>query len=284
MTLHSPAVLTTRPLLSRRTARRWLCAAFAVALTGAFGLAPAAAEKKLGVVMLHGKNGAPDNPPQMNLANQLRGAGMLVRTPALTWARGRYIDGGIDKAMAEIAAEVAALRQSGAQTVILLGQSMGAATAVSYAALKGDVEGIVLSAPGHSPTGYQRVPFMQEALGRAKQMVAAGKGGETAVFADSDQGQRLNPRMRAADYVSWFDPEGSAEMNRMAAKVRPGIAALVVVGNEDRIAAVARATIFERLPKDPRHAYVEIKSDHRRTLSDGTPHFMAWLKARANDP
>jgi pimeloyl-ACP methyl ester carboxylesterase len=185
--------------------------------------------------------------------------------------------------MAEIAREVAALRQAGAQSVILLGHSMGTAAAISYAALKGDVEGIVLTAPGHVPITYQQMDFMRDALATAKRMVAAGQGGEIAVFADSNQGQRLSPRMKAADYVSWFDPDGDAEMSRMAAKVRPRTAALLIVGDQDRIVSVARATIFDRLPPDPRNAYVQIRANHVQTLTEGAPHFLAWLKARAHD-
>lgn len=245
---------------------------------------PAAAEKKVGIVLLHGKFGGPVGPHWQALTAQMQGAGMLVRGPELPWSRNRYLDGDVDKAMTEIAREVAALRQAGAQSVILLGHSMGTAAAITYAALKGDVEGIVLTAPGHVPVTYQQMDFMRDALATAKRMVAAGQGGETAVFADSNQGQRLSPRMKAADYVSWFDPEGAAEMSRMAGKVRPGTAAFMVVGDQDRIVSVARATIFDRMPPDRRNAYVQIKANHVTTLTEGAPHFMGWLKARAGDP
>ncbi len=265
--------------------QRWLVT-FLLSAVVAFGVLanPAAAEKKIGIVLLHGKYGGPVGPHWESLVAQMHSAGMLVRRPELPWSRNRYLDGGVDSAMAEIAREVAAARQAGAQSVILLGHSMGTAAAITYAALKRDVDGIILTAPGHVPMTYQEIGFMRDALATAKSMVAAGRGGETALFVDTNQGQRLSPRMKAADYVSWFDPEGDAEMSRIAAKVRPGIAALLIVGDQDRIVSVAKSTIFDRLPPDPRNAYVQIKANHVTTLTDGAPHFMAWLKARTLDP
>ena len=139
---------------------------------------------------------------------------------------------------------------------------------------------VVLIAPGHTPDGFQRQDAMRESLGKAKAMVAAGQGNETETFADVNQGRQFSPRLKAIDYVSWFDPEGDINMRQTAPRLK-GIPALVISPSEDPLFPRLRALVYDRLPPDPRDAYVEIHSDHFRAPVDGAEAIVGWIKERA---
>eukprot|EP01031_Cornospumella_fuschlensis_P014211 gene14211-17371_t len=113
---------------------------------------PVHAQERIGVLMLHGKS--PGNNQDMYFQptrGVLEKEGMLVAFPDMPWSRNRYLDGHWDKAMAEITAHVATLRSQGAGKIVLIGHSLGVPAAMSFAARGGDVQALVLLAPGHIP-------------------------------------------------------------------------------------------------------------------------------------
>jgi len=153
---------------------------------------PSQAQDKVGVLMLHGKNpGSSQDPHFGKLKPAFEKAGMLVLLPDMPWSRGRYIDGHWDKAMAEMAIHVTSLRSQGATKIVLVGHSLGVPAAMSFAARGGDVQALVLLAPGHVPINYYTAPplkVVRDSVNEARALVAAGKGDSRERFNDINQG------------------------------------------------------------------------------------------------
>lgn len=168
----------------------------------AWQAAPAFAQDKIGVPMLHGKNpGGPDDPYFGSLRSKLDGDGMLVLMPDMPRLARRYGDGDWDKAMTEIAAHVKKLRDSGATKIVLAGHSMGCPAALRYAARHGDdIDALVLQAPGHVPYCCYNAPslkLVRDSIDEARALVAAGKGDTRKDFNDINQGRPLAVRLTA---------------------------------------------------------------------------------------
>ena len=176
-----------------------------------------AAEPKLGVLMLHGKNPGSNRDPNFRpLVYKLEREDWIVRFPNMPWANGRYIDGNWDLAMQEIETHVKELRAKGAEKIVLMGHSIGVPAAMSFAARGGDVQALVLLAPGHIPAGFYRNPrfkAVRDSVDEARALVAAGKGAERGRFNDINQGATLSISTTAADYLSYLDPTSDADMS-----------------------------------------------------------------------
>ncbi|MBM3507601.1 MAG: alpha/beta hydrolase [Alphaproteobacteria bacterium] len=201
---------------------------------------PALAANGIGVVLLHGKNpGSPTTSRQLEeLRQAFPGAACAAEMPNMPWSLRRYIDGGWTKAMEEIGAALAAQRAGGARFLVLAGQSLGTAAAISYAALRGDIDALVATAPGHVPRQYYDSPkpfamLVRQSVDEARSLVAQGFGQNMGRWSDINQGNTLSVSMRAADYLTYFDPNGDAEMTNVAPRVPGRIPVLMVVGNRD---------------------------------------------------
>jgi pimeloyl-ACP methyl ester carboxylesterase len=266
-----------RSLITRRLVTIALLAA--TALLGGI----AHAQDKIGVLMLHGKNPGSNNDPNMSrLKPVLEGAGMLVLYPDMPWSRGRYLDGNFDKAMAEMAAHVQTLRSQGATKIVIAGHSMGVPAAMGFAARGGDVQALVLLAPGHVPARYytfQQNTSVRESVDEARKLVAAGKGDSRERFTDINQGKQLPVVATAKDYLSYFDPASDADMGVTAPRIPPGTPVLTVVGDEDSISKYAKPYFADKLPANPKSQYLEVKANHLSTPVVASEAVVQWIKA-----
>jgi len=248
-------------------------------LTGAM----AQAQPKIGVLMLHGKSPGSNNDPNMSrLKPVLEGAGMLVLYPDMPWSRGRYLDGNFDLATAEMAAHVKTLRSQGATAIIIAGHSMGAPAAMGFAARGGDVQALVLLAPGHVPARYyafQQNTAVRESVDQARKLVAEGKGDSRERFYDINQGKQQPVTATAKDYLSYFDPTSDADMGVTAPRIPAGTPVLTVVGDEDGISKYARPYFADKLPANPKSQYLEIKANHLSTPVVASEAVVQWIKA-----
>jgi pimeloyl-ACP methyl ester carboxylesterase len=243
-------------------ARRGLLAGGLACLCGRANAqtAPAAA------LVLHGKQGSPNFPPLRTVATALEQAGMRVAVPEMPWSRSRYIDGPPDKAFGEIAALLAGFKRAGAAKIFLAGHSIGATAALGYAATRGGIDGLALLATGHVPTFYALGlgpinATVRDGILRARGLVAAGQGATVGEFADNNQGEALRVRMRASDYLGYFDPGGA--MDPQAQIARAPCPVLWAIGTRDPLYSSSRSLYFDRLPRDPRHVFFETDADHR---------------------
>jgi pimeloyl-ACP methyl ester carboxylesterase len=241
-----------------------------------------AAEPKLGVLMLHGKNPGDNRDPNFRpIVHKLEREGWVVRFPNMPWASTRYLEGHWDLAMTEIGAHVKELRAKGAEKIVLMGHSLGVPAAMSYAARGGDVQALVLLAPGHIPVGYYRNPrfkVVHDSVNEARALVTAGKGAERGRFNDINQGRQLSVSTTASDYLSYFDPTSDAEMSVTAPRIPSSIPVLSVVGDTDPLFAFIREYYVDKLPANPQSRLQEVKGTHLSTPEVAYPEVMTWMK------
>jgi len=265
--------------MSRRLIRFLLIVSFAAAALAA----PAAhAADRIGVVLMHGKSGTA-GPKSLigSLHAALESAGFLVDAPEMPWSRSRVLDKDYEQSMAEIDDAVSRLKANGATRIVVGGHSMGANAALGYGARRDGLAAVVAIAPGHVPdvAGFQRLVDHHYRL--AREMVAAGKGDEVTELNDVNQGRGELISVKAAVYLSWFDPEGPAVMPKNAANLKSGTALFWIIDDKD--AMLRRGDdenyAFVKAPKHPKSAYEVIESTHRNTPADGAERIVVWLKA-----
>ena len=236
------------------------------------GHVASAAGNDLGVVLMHGKGGSPSGYVR-ELGAALEGKGYLVSTPSMPWAQDRIYDATFDQAMREIDREVEALRQKGAKRVVVAGHSLGANAALGYAASRDGISGIIALAPAHTPelAGFQK--RVGADLGRARALIADGKGKEKYRFSDVNQGRFLEVTATPEAYLSWFDPDGSAVMPKSASSFKASTALLIVAGSGER----GRDYIFDRAPPHPKSKFVTVAADHFAVPSAAIGEVADWL-------
>lgn len=232
-------------------------------------------------LVLHGKQGTPNFPPLRAVAMALEQAGLRVAMPEMPWSRSRYLDGPPDKAFDEIATLLAGFKRAGAAKIFLAGHSIGATAALGYAAARGGIDGLALLALGHVPTVYLSGigpinATVRDGILRARGIVAGGKGEAVEEFADNNQGEALRVRMRASDYLGYFEPGGP--MDPQAQIARAPCPVLWAIGTRDVLYGSSRSLYFDRLPRDPRHAFFEADADHRSLPQAAAPTTATFFK------
>jgi dienelactone hydrolase len=230
-----------------------------------------------GVVLMHGKGGAPGG-LIASTAEALQAAGAKVVMPQMPWARVRMYDAPYEQAMAEIDRAVAQLKAQGASKIVVAGQSFGANAAIGYAARRDGLTAVVALAAGHTP---ERPLFAQRpapGVAKARQLVADGKGDMKDRFPDMNQGKTFDVGATAKVYLSYFDPNGPAPMPKNAAAMRP-VAFLWVIGREDSLSAAGPDYAFNKAPKHPKSKYLEVNARHENTPDVAKAEVEAWLKS-----
>jgi dienelactone hydrolase len=217
-----------------------------------------------GVVVMHGKGGGTGGVSSVSSA--LSAAGAKVVTPSMSWSSGYRT---YSETLNEVGGYVASLKGQGATRIALVGHSLGANIALGYGAQRGGVAAVIAMAPGHQPDKFIHLPEIRESLERAKKMVALGQGGQSASFADTNQGKKSQVSTTAAAYVSFFDPAGPAVMGRNSGSLR-GAKLLWVVGSGDPGAkSVAHGGTV-----------IGVSADHFATPAAGAAQVVTWLEAQ----
>jgi pimeloyl-ACP methyl ester carboxylesterase len=260
----------------------------AVIWTAGFLLAPqtGAAEpagelRGLGAVFLHGKGGWPGG-FDGGIMDALKQEGALVATPEMPWSFHRRYDATYDQALAEIDAAVAGLKTGGANRIVVVGHSLGANVAIGYAARHPELAGVVAIAPGHLPDVGNMRSYVSDAVERAKELVAEGKGNLPQSFPDMAQGIPLRTTATPIVYLSWFDPNGPAVIPKNAVVI--GAAAspvplLWVVGTLDPIDRRGPEYAFDALAKNPKSKYIEVFAGHLTTALAARHQVLDWINA-----
>ncbi len=213
-----------------------------------------------GVLLLHGKGASSGS--MSPVAGALSAAGATVINPTFFWSSGYETH---DQGLAQIGAYVAQLKAQGARRIALVGHSLGANMALGYAASRRGVQAVVAMGPGHQPD--RTLAATGESVARAKAMIDAGRGNETASFADNNQGRVFQVTTTAAAYYSFFNPNGRAVIARNAGA--GGAKVLWVVGTADR-----GAQMVARGGKT-----IMVGADHRSTPGAGAQEVVEWLGA-----
>jgi predicted alpha/beta-hydrolase family hydrolase len=247
-------------------------------LFAVFSVAPACeAASKIGIVLMHGKNGIPTAPNISRLAGRLTFEGFIVVTPDMPYSKFRQYDMSYEDTVAEIDEAVAGLKKQGASRIFIAGHSLGANVALYYATIR-TVDGMLAIAPGHVPDNPQFQAALKGSVEQAKMLLKEGKAEERVRFPDTNQGITSRIMVTPRIYLSWFDPEGHAIMPKNAAILKPGTALLWVIGTRDPLYKRGTAYVFDMAPANMNNKYLVVNSDHADTPKDAAGEIVNWLK------
>lgn len=231
--------------------------------------AGALAQDRLGVIILHGKQGTPTGNQGLSvIASNLQAAGHKVVQPAAPWGRGAWetINVTVEEALAQLDGYAAQLRAQGANRIVVIGHSLGACVGLAYAVERGNLAGVVMLAPGHNPaSGYRSNDKARRDVDHALALVEQGKGNETMTGSDANQGSNITMSVRAAVYYSWQNPAGLASMPHEAPRLPASTPLLMVVGDKDPLSGRAEGLIFKPAAKNPYSKYMTNGASHFET-------------------
>ena len=230
---------------------------------------------RVGVVLMHGKWGSPDS-HVVTLADKLESAGFLVERPLMPWSRKRDYDADYSQAMADIDKAADTLRRKGAGRIAVGGHSLGANAALGYAASRSDVAAVLALAPGHAPELF--AARLKDSIAKARDMVAQGRGEETAGFDDINQGQGKSITPKARIYLSYFDPDGPAVMPANTAAFKQPLPLLWVIGTGDPLFQRGPDYAFAKAPPHPASQYLVVEAGHVNTPDVAADQIVAWLR------
>jgi len=234
---------------------------------------------RLGVVLIHGKQGIPGQKPFAYIIQQFQNAGIMVAQPNMCWSRNRIYDRTLPDCMADIDAAVAQLRSSGATSIAIVGHSLGGVGAIYYGSTHDGLKAIVAMAPGPAP-GFTQRPVIVDTLKRAHDLMEAGQGDVVQTFTDFNTNASgtgpIEVHGSARMILSFLDMTGPANLVADTSKLRAPI--FWVSGTRDR-SQLPRAAGFDKAPANPLNRYEQIDAGHLDTPDKAANDVIAWLKA-----
>lgn len=231
-----------------------------------------------GIVVMHGKGGAPSK-HVAQLAAALASRGYLVANLEMPWSGRRDYDTDVAGAEQEVAQALAELRRRGAGRLFVAGHSQGGLFALYFGGRQA-VDGIVAIAPGGSAGGPLFKEKLGEAVARARQLVADGKGGDKTQLLDYEGGKGTYPIITTpANYLSWFSPDGAMDQTQAVRRLPPGLPVLLVVPKNDYpgLLRLKQAT-FEALPRQPLTRLYEPEASHLEAPSAAVDEIVRWTR------
>lgn len=225
------------------------------------------------LILMHGKWGAPPAPqaPAFSLE------GFNVISPVMPWAGSRRYDQTYQDSLKEINTLVKKLRAEGYKAIIVGGQSFGANAAIAYASAYGDIDGLILFAPGHNPdidrNGQPRMVSI------AKESIKSGKPEVLISFADYNDGGRTRTFEARSDvFVSFFAEDGPANMSLNARRMKAAIPTIVFMSSDDFVTRQGSGYFFDRMPKHEKSKYIVSSAGHREVPAASYSAALTWLK------
>ncbi len=252
-----------------------LLAAALVSIT-TFAANDAGSTPKIGIVVMHGKGGAPTR-HVADLASALETKGYLVANLDMPWSARREYDASVSAAEAEVESALATLRSKGANRLFVAGHSQGGLFTL-YFANKHVIDGIVAIAPG----GNVGSPVFQDKLGgevaNARKMIADGKGNEKTRFADYEGAKGVTPlNTTAAWYFDWFNPDGAMNQSMATKNVNPRIPVLFIAPKADHPGLIkVKQDMFNALPVNPLTVLYEPDATHVGAPSASIAEIVRW--------
>jgi pimeloyl-ACP methyl ester carboxylesterase len=238
---------------------------------------------RIGVVLLHGKQGFSGQRPFAYLVQQLQNAGFMVDQPDMCWSRTRIYDRTLPDCMADIDTSIARLKNSGATSIVVAGHSLGGVGAIYYGSTHDGLKGIVAMAPAPGP-GIGRQPEIIASLKDAHDLMAAGQGDVARTFTDyntnSSGSGPIEVRATPAIFLSFLDMSGPANLVGDAAKLKAPV--LWISGTRDP-SQMPRTIAFDKVPANPLNRYAQIDSAHMDTPDKAANQVVDWLKELAKN-
>lgn len=255
-----------------------------LALAGAPPAQAQAAAPEIGIVVMHGKGGSPTGLVAA-LAAGLANQGYLVANLDMPWSRQRDYDAPVSAAEQEVLAALDGLRARGARTLFVAGHSQGGLFTLHFAG-RHAVDGIVAIAPGGNVANAIFRDKLGAAVELARQRVAAGKGGERAQFMDFENARGTYPvTATAADYLSWFDPDGAMNQTSAVRNVKPRTPVLYIVPTGDYPGLLrVKQTMFDALPRHPLTQLYEPAATHTGAPTAALDEILRWTAEVSRTP
>lgn len=225
------------------------------------------------IILMHGKWGSPPAPLDSNFSVQK----FHVVSPLMPWAGVSGYDKTYEQALKEINQLVLKLRAQGFKKIIIGGQSFGANGALAYAAAYGDVDGLVLFAPGHNPDIDKN--WQPRLVSEAKKNINEGRPEQSITFTDyNDGGRQRIIEARSDVFYSFFAEESLANMSESAKKVKKPVPTIVFMGNGDYVTKKGSGYFFDKLPKHEKSKYQISSASHREVPMVSFDNTLDWLK------
>jgi pimeloyl-ACP methyl ester carboxylesterase len=253
---------------------RTLTAALAFVSVIAIAITPIQAGSDIGIVVLHGKQGAGGDRTTGPFVQALRNAGYTIQTPTMCWSGQRMYDLTWPDCLREIDPAIAALRAGGARRIVLAGMSQGGNAAIVYGAQHPELAGVIALAPAGQPRQLVNAHGIGQSIVTARQMVAAGQGGQRASFVDTNNGQTFAVTTTPAIYLSIVEPGGPADFPMALPQLREPI--IWVAGTQDPTQRNA-PPLFAQLPANRLNRFVQVSSNHLQTPAVGADAVREWL-------
>lgn len=231
---------------------------------------------------MHCKGGAPTG-YVANLARALEGKGYLVVNLEMPWSGRRNYDVTVERGEQEVEAAVAGLRAKGAKKVFVSGHSQGGAFALHMAGRQG-IDGVIAMAPGGDVSNRVFREQLGQSVGRARRLVAEGKGNDPAKLEDYEGAKGRYPVIAApAAYLTWFEPEGAMNMGRAARAANPQVPILWIVGQGERPGLrKVNIPLFSSLPDNSLTRLYEPDADHTGTPTASADEIVRWTREVAS--
>lgn len=244
------------------------------------GLLPGSARAdRVGIVLIHGKQGFPGARPLAYLQQQLQSAGFVVDQPEMCWSKTRIYDRSLPDCMTDIDASLARLKNLGATSIVLVGHSLGGFGAIYYGSAHEGIKGVVALAPAPGP-GVARRPDIAGSLQRAQSLIAAGQRDVSQTFDDTNTGVggivAIQVRATPAVIVSFFDMSGPANMVSDVGRLKAPL--LWISGTRDQ-SQLSREAGFNRAPGNSQSRYTQIDAGHMDTPDKAANQVVDWIKS-----
>ncbi|MDX1812594.1 MAG: alpha/beta hydrolase [Gammaproteobacteria bacterium] len=221
------------------------------------------------VLVLHGKNGSPNNSGMNDLRANLNAAGYNVVMPYLPWT-GTNWNGTLCDGMAYINQIIDAERAKSTNYILLLGHSLGATNALAYTALSdtSKPENLIAVAPGHYLHESSILStVLAPSISLAKNMVANGQSNDIATFQTYNNGQTVDISTTPLIYLSFHDtaefPDIKSSINEIETRI------LWLAGQSDSLTNSAKNLgIIDIVEKNKNITYKEVSGDHFTILQN----------------
>lgn len=237
------------------------------------------AKPKVGMVMMYGKALAGHDPVRtMSIfLGNMRGKGYVLDSPEMPWSPRHHYDVSFAEMLGQIDAAIGRLKEQGATVIFLGGHSFGAAAALAYCRAHPEaIRGVVSLSAGHMPEAKRMRELFADDVAKARQMVADGRGSETAPFDEMNQGEPMAVWTTAGHYVDWFAPDGPMNLHDNVAHCANPV--FWAISTDEQGKPVDRP-MFTLLPPNPMNRFVVIPGTHVDTADGAASDVVQWIEA-----
>lgn len=237
------------------------------------GFIPSAWADGLGVVLVHGKQGGPDDRTIGVLAHNIKAAGFMLEEPSMCWARAVIYSAAFVDCLGAIDDAIGRLKSRGATRIVVAGMSLGGAGVLGYGARHEGLTGIVAIAPAPQP-GVANRPEIARGIEEAKALLAQGRGDAFQTFTDVNEGS-ISVRATPKIFLSFLAFDGDANIVVNAQNLKAPV--LWISGTADPM-QLPRAAGFDKVPANTLNRYVTVNSNHLGTPTASSDAVLAWLR------